>query len=171
MERRIRIRAEARDDRSAVHAVNAAAFGGGAEAGLVDVLREQAYPIVSLVAELGGEVVGHILFSPVTLGGRPDLKIMGLAPMAVTPAHQRSGIGSALVEAGLERCSELDFGAVVVLGHRDYYPRFGFISAARFGLCSEYDAPDDTFMTLELRPDYLRGVTGIVRYHPAFGDL
>ncbi len=141
------------------------------EANLVDALREQAHPVVSLVAEAAGEVVGHIMLSPVSLGGHPELRVMGLAPMAVAPAHQRKGIGSALVRAGLEQCRQLGFGAVVVLGHPSYYPRFGFLPAARFGIGSEFEAPEEAFMLVELQPGYLADVTGTVQFHAAFKDL
>jgi putative acetyltransferase len=165
------IRTERGTDRAAVHAVNAAAFPTPAEADLVDALRRQARPLVSLVAERDGTVVGHILFSPLSLGERSDPGIMGLAPMAVAPEHQRSGIGSALVRAGLDACRELGFAAVVVLGHPEYYPRFGFVPSVRYGIRSEYDVPDEVFMVLELVPGSLRDTAGTVKYHPAFGNL
>lgn len=167
----MRVRAEETQDWAAVQAVNETAFETAAEARLVAVLRDQARPIVSLVAEEGGTIVGHIMFSPVALPGHADLKIMGLAPMAVAPAHQRRGIGSALVRAGLERCKELGFGAVVVLGHPEYYPRFGFSPSVRFGIGCEYDVPDEAFMLVELQAGFLQGASGKVRYHAAFNNL
>jgi putative acetyltransferase len=124
--------------------------------------------VISLVAEHEREIVGHIMFSPVSLAGHADSKIMGLAPMAVAPEHQRIGIGSALVVAGLEHCKRIGIGAVVVLGHPRYYPRFGFVPATRFGMVSEYDAPEEAFMALELLPGYLGRKAGVIRYHPAF---
>jgi putative acetyltransferase len=165
------IRPEQENDRAAVHAVNVSAFETPAEADLVDALREQAAPVVSLVAEDDGGLVGHIMFSPVTLPEQPALRIAGLAPMAVEPEHQRKGVGSALVRAGLEQCRQLGFGAVVVLGHPAYYPRFGFSSSRRFLIGCEYDVPDDVFMVLELQPGFLRGASGKVKYHAAFGEL
>lgn len=81
---------------------------------------------------------------------------MGLAPMAVAPERQRQGIGSALVRAGLDRCKEPGFGAIVVLGHPEYYPRFGFSIAKRFDIGCEYEVPDEVFMVMELQPGYLR---------------
>lgn len=165
------IRAERDTDRAAVHAVNAAAFPTPLEADLVDALRQQAHPLISLVAERDGTILGHILFTPVTLESRPDLRIMGLAPMAVAPEHQLSGIGSALVQAGLAECKQLGFSAVVVLGHPDYYPRFGFTPAVRYGLRSKYDVPDEVFMALELVPGALREATGTIKYHPAFSSV
>jgi putative acetyltransferase len=168
---RMLIREEKKDDHDGVHAVNEAAFETSSEASLVASLRRQAQPIVSLVAEDDGEVVGHIMFSPVALSGHPDLKIMGLAPMAVAPAFQNRGIGSALVRAGITRCKELGCGAIVVLGHQGFYPRFGFLPASRFGIENGYDVPDDVFMAMELQPDYLRDATGKISYHDAFSQL
>lgn len=165
------IRPEQPEDREAVHTINVAAFESAAEAGLVDSLRDLARPVISLVAEQDGEVVGHIMFSPATLDDHPELRLMGLAPMAVTPALQRAGIGSALVRAGLEECKQLHMDAVIVLGHPSYYPRFGFQPSVRFGIGSEYEAPDEAFMLLELRPGCLRGAHGVARYHEAFRDL
>jgi len=171
----IRIRSEIEADRNAVYTINAAAFPTAAEAKLVDRLRTNAQPVISLVAEdttmKDEAVVGHILFSPVSLDSDPSLKIIGLAPMAVSPEQQRAGIGSALVNAGLQRCRAAGFGAVVVLGHAEYYPKFGFASSELFGIKSEYDVPSDVFMILELVGDYLRTQTGTIRYHPEFSRL
>ena len=165
------IRDEEQKDWAAVHAVNASAFETPAEADLVDALREQAHPVISLVAVEGGTIVGHIMFSPVSLSGHPGLKIMGLAPMAVAPEQQRKGIGSALVRAGLDRCKQLGFGAVVVLGHPEYYPRFGFLPSTRFGIKCEYEVPEEVFMVFELLPGYLRDASGTIKYHAAFSNL
>ena len=165
------IREERPEDAGTVRAVNLAAFETSVEANLVDALRDQARPIVSLVAEDGGAIVGHILFSPVTLVHGPNLPMMGLAPMAVVPERQRTGIGSRLVRAGLEHCRREGVAAVVVVGHATYYPRFGFVPGSRFGLACEYDVPDDVFLACELRDGALSGVSGTVRYHPAFANL
>ena len=165
------VRTERPADTAGVRQVNLAAFPTGTEADLVDALREQATPIVSIVAVEGTEIVGHILFSPVTLTGHQELAIMGLAPMAVVPARQRQGIGSALVHEGFTACTRLGFRAVIVLGHAEYYPRFGFIPASRFGLRCEYEVPDDVFMARELEEGMLEGKSGTIRYHPAFANL
>lgn len=167
----ITIRPERSADRTAVRGLDEAAFEGTDEADLVDRLREEAVRYLALVAVVDGEVVGHIAFSPVTLDPlRPDLDLRGLAPMAVLPAHQRTGIGTALVRDGLEACRRAGAQAVVVLGHPDYYPRFGFRRADTFGLRTEYEAPPEAFMALELVPGSLAGIDGLVRYHPAFGS-
>jgi putative acetyltransferase len=178
----VRVRAERPEDAEAIRVVNLAAFETRAEADLVDALRQQASPLVSLVAERAGDteeatggagpaIVGHILFTPVTLLPHPALSIMGLAPMAVLPAHQRQGVGAALIREGLERCRALRADAVVVLGHADYYPRFGFEPAARFRIGCEYDVPPEVFLALELTPGILRERAGTIRYHPAFAGI
>ena len=164
------LRPEVPSDAAAVHEINVAAFGRDEEARLVALLREQARPVVSLVAEEDGTLVGHVMFSPVALHRFTRL-MMGLAPMAVTPARQRRGIGSALVRAGLDRCTDLGAAAIVVLGHPDFYPRFGFVPAALFGLACEYDGPAEAFMATELVPGALQGAAGTVSYHPAFAGL
>ncbi len=163
------IRREREGDRTAVHRVNVAAFETAVEADLVDLLRGEASPLISLVAEEEREVVGHILFSPVVLAGRPELRLMGLGPMGVLPERQRQGIGSALVEAGLAECRREGFDAVVVLGHPEYYSRFGFVPSAQFHLACEFPVPAEVFMVKELEPGCLKGATGVVSYHPAFG--
>jgi putative acetyltransferase len=165
------IRVESETDIDGVRALNTAAFETSAEAKLVDILRAQAHPIISLVSEVDGIIVGHILFSPVTLEGDADLLIMGLGPMAAAPTHQRKGIGTALVREGLAHCRQAGAQAVVVLGHPTYYPRFGFKPSSTFGIRSTYDVPEDVFMVMELHPHALRGKNGLVRYHPAFNEI
>ena len=171
LETRTLIRIEEEKDWAAVHVLNVAAFETPAEANLVDALRQQARPVVALVAKENRAVVGHIMFSPVVLSGHSGLMIMGLAPMAVAPERQRKGIGSALVRAGIEQCKKLGCGAVVVLGHPEYYPRFGFTPSASFGISCEYEVPEEAFMTIELQPGFLDGVSGRIKYHEAFSNL
>ncbi len=165
------IRAEEEQDWVGVQAVHESAFGRSAEARLVAMLRGQARPVLSLLAENTGVIVGHIMLSPVVLSGHPQRQIMGLAPLAVVPARQRRGIGSALVRTGFEQCQHLGFEAVVVLGHPVYYRRFGFTPAARFGIGCEYDVPEEAFMVVELRSGCLSGVSGKVAYHAAFSAM
>jgi putative acetyltransferase len=165
------IRSERPRDVGGIRHVNRTAFDSIVEADIVEALRTQAQPFVSLVAVHADDVIGHIAFSPVTLASHPDVPIAALAPMAVLPSRQRAGIGSLLVRAGLDECARLGFVAVVVLGHAEYYPRFGFVRASTFGLSSEFDVPDDVFMALELQPGTLGQRHGVVRYHPAFGSV
>ena len=165
----MRIRNEGPADGDAIRAVHESAFKTDAEAKLVDRLRSRTQ-VISLVADDAGSIVGHILFSPVTLSGTSTVTIVGLAPIAVTAQRQRQGIGSALVRAGLDACAQSRVDAVVLIGHATYYPRFGFKPASRFGFRCEYDVPDDVFMALELRPGALAGAAGTIRYHPAFAE-
>lgn len=165
------IRTEKEKDHAEVYALNSAAFESTAEADLVNALRKEAQPVVSLIAEENDQILGHILFSPVTLTGHEELKIMGLAPMAVAPEQQNKGFGSALVRAGLEQCRQLGAGAVVVLGHATYYPRFGFSPSSNVGISCEYDVPEEYFMMLELQPGYLQGKSGTIKYHKLFNDV
>jgi putative acetyltransferase len=165
------IRLEEEIDWFAVHTLNTAAFDTPAEALLVDALRQETTPTVSLVAEEDGIIVGHIFFSPVTLLSRPDLKLMGLAPMAVDKDYRRKGIGAALVRGGLEQCEAIGVAAVVVIGDPTYYVRFGFLPASKFGLRCEFEVPSDAFMALELERGAFDNASGIVRYHPSFSLL
>lgn len=166
------IRAENTKDRDAIHRVVELAFGGRSEADLVDALRENASPCISLVATLDEKVVGHIFFSPVTVEAEAStFAAMGLAPMAVLPDYQNQGIGSQLVREGLRECVRLGHDIVVVLGHPEFYPRFGFAPASLKGLRSEYDVRDEVFMVVELSEGALGGRRGLVKYHPEFGKV
>jgi len=167
----LNIRPECPEDIFRVYSLNTSAFETYAEARLVDRLREEADPIISLVADLEGEIAGQILFSPVTIDDHPDLLLMGLAPMAVRPEHQRQGIGTALVHAGLEACRDMGVVGAVVLGHPEFYPRFDFVPASQFDIGCEYDVPDEVFMALELKSGVFSRISGVARYHSAFADL
>jgi len=167
----VTVRLEAPDDRPAVREVNERAFGQPNEADLVDTLRQRAHPFISLVATEADTVVGHISFSPITIGEDPAPAGLGLAPMAVVPDRQNRGIGSQLVRAGLDECRRRGIDLVVVVGHPTYYPRFGFEPGSRKGLTCEYPVPDDVFMVLELTPGAAAGRPGLVHYHPAFAEV
>ena len=167
----MQIRPETEADHAAIRELNKAAFEGEGEANLIEGLRQNASPMISLVAEDAGGIVGHILFSPATHSEDAELKLMGLAPMAVAPDRQKSGIGSALAREGLERCRKMGVAGVVVLGHPQYYPRFGFVPSSEFGIVSEYDVPEGVFMVLELEPGALQNKSGRVHYHREFGKL
>ena len=168
----LNIRKERDSDIEEVYGINVRAFDTDAEAKLVDRLRSSGVFYISLVAEENGHIVGHILFTPVELAGSPQgLRLMGLAPMAVLPEFQNRGIGSSLVEAGLEHCKEENIDAVFVLGHPDYYPKFGFLQSVKYGIKSEYDVPDEVFMAIELKNGILDGKHGTIRYHKEFEGL
>lgn len=152
----------------AIHRLNKEAFGSDTEAKLVDSLRASNVPMISLVAVNNETVVGHILFTPMTDADGNAIPVAGLAPMAVLPAYQNQGIGSALVRKGLERCQAAGYQAVVVLGHPAYYPRFGFMPASHFEIQSQYDVPEEVFMALELKVGALDRVSGTVKYHSVF---
>ncbi|MEG4497685.1 N-acetyltransferase [Microcoleus sp. F10-C6] len=163
------IRTEKPEDVEAVRNVNIAAFGRENEANLVDRLRGIA-ATYSFVAVQSDRIVGHIFFSPVVVEGKcsRNLSILGLAPVAVLPEYQRQGIGTLLIQQGLEECRRSGFQAVVVLGHPDFYPRFGFIPASRKSLKCEYDVPDEAFMVLELEIGALQDCSGMVKYRSEF---
>jgi putative acetyltransferase len=167
MSREIMVRPERRADFDAVHAVVAAAFERQAEANLVDALRRDAEPFISLVASVDDAVVGHVAFSPVHLEGEGGLA-MGLAPLAVHPDLQNRGIGSLLTRAGLQACCEIDAGLVFVLGHAEYYPRFGFRPAAELGFYFMSSAREPSFFVFELVAGAAEGRSGKVGYHRAF---
>jgi len=165
----VAIRDESREDAGAIRFVLEQAFGESNEADLVEMLRRRGTITLSLVAVQENEVVGHILFSPVTIeSAGSSLNAIGLGPMAVLPPYQRKGIGSQLVRIGLEQCAQAGHEIVVVVGHPEYYPRFGFAPAKQRGIRCEFDVPDDVFMVLELREGAVGGRGGIVKYQPEF---
>jgi putative acetyltransferase len=162
------IRLERFEDRVQIRVVNEAAFGRPDEADLVDLLREEGDSLLSLVAEIDGGIVGHILFSRMSIEtAQGDIPSVSLAPMAVLPSHQRRGIGGELINRGLDELCSMEEKVVLVLGHEHYYPRFGFSSAAARNLSSPF--PPEAFMALELADGALDGVVGKVSYPAAFG--
>jgi putative acetyltransferase len=166
------IRLERADDAAAVRAVNEQAFGQPTEANLVERLRQTCDAALSLVA-VDDAVVGHILFTPVVVesDGR-QIVGMGLAPMAVAPERQRQGVGSSLVRRGLEILRERHCPFVVVVGHPEYYPRFGFQAGSARGLRCQWDGvPDAAFMAVILDDGEMRGVSGVARYRPEFDEF
>jgi len=166
------IRAEKSEEVLKIREIHMKAFNAEAEANLVEALRRSKIPLISLVAEENNEPVGHILFSPATLeDNKSKISIAGLAPMAVLPAYQKRGIGSALIEEGLRHCREIGYDAVVVLGYPEYYQRFGFVPSVKYGIKSQYKVPEDVFMVKELNRGALTGSKGTVKYHSVFMEI
>ena len=165
----MRIRDERPQDVDIIARITTAAFAtipqaGGDEAQLIEKLRAMGGLTVSLVAERNGDVVGHISFSPVRVNGREGPWYQ-LSPVSVRPDLHRQGIGSALIVAGIERLKALGAETCTVLGHADYYPRFGFESVAE--LSDKYPQRNPNFMRLALKGE---APTGKVTYHPAFDN-
>jgi len=166
----LEIRLENPEDIPGLRVVNESAFGQVNEANLVDLIRSRGKASLSLVAARNGRVLGHILFSPVTLDSRrSNPHGVGLAPVAVLPEYQNQGIGSRLIRAGLQMCREAGWDFVIVVGHPAYYPRFGFIAGRRFGLSSSY-GDGEAFMVMELKPGALKGAEGMAKYSPEFAE-
>lgn len=167
---RIAIRPEIEPDRASIRSVHREAFEGTYEAKLVDSLRDGGFVEVSLVAEVDGEIVGHIAFSRVAIVMRSgSVQALSLAPMAVIPRHQRQGVGSKLVAAGLEACRQAGHRVVLVLGHPEFYRRFGFTPELARRLDSRFGG-GEAWMAMELVPGSLGGVEGRVQWSPPFTE-
>jgi putative acetyltransferase len=155
-------------ERAAIRAIHNAAFGGPDEGDIVDKLHADGQTLVSLVAEHGDYILGHILFSRMWIKTETELvPAVALAPVSVLPAHQRQGIGARLISRGLELLRERGERIVIVVGHPDYYPRFGFSSERASSLQSPF--PAEAFMAMELSSGALDGIQGAVVYPAAFG--
>jgi putative acetyltransferase len=170
----VKIRQETAGDHQSITVVNNLGFGQENEGQLILRLRKtkKFIPELSLVAEIEGRIVGHILFYPIEI--KSDGQVfhsLALTPMAVLPEYQKQGIGSQLVREGLRRARKLGFKSVIVLGHAAYYPRFGFEPAGKWGIRPPFEVPDDVFMALELVKDGLKSMQGTVEYPPEFNDV
>jgi putative acetyltransferase len=161
----IKIRDEEPKDIEQIRAILKAAFPSEAESKLVDALCRNGKAIISLAAVNHDEVLGYILFSPVSTTPPNEAKGIGLAPVAVRPDVQSQSIGSKLTQAGLRRCQELGYDYCVVLGSPKYYQRFGFAKASNFGIENEYGV-DDEFMIIRFSEVEL--THGLVKYAPEF---
>jgi putative acetyltransferase len=166
------IRHEEPQDITAIRQVNEQAFGGSGEANAIEALRDRGAATLSLVAVIDDRVVGHLFFTPAAIETADHTwPALGLAPLAVLPEYQRQGIGSVLMKAGLAECAQLGYERVIVLGHPEYYPRFGFMRASLYGIRCEWEAPDEAFMVLELQRGALDGVSGIAKYQPEWNGV
>jgi putative acetyltransferase len=163
----ILIRNETDKDHSAVEQIHKAAFRTDAESTVVNAIRANGNAVISLAAVVENNIVGHILFSPVSTHPPAPEKGLGLAPVVVLPEFHSQGIGSALIRAGLEECRRLSFDYAVVLGAPKYYMRFGFEKASLFGLQNEYGV-DDEFMVIKFKA---LPAGGLVKYTPEFASF
>jgi len=167
------IRPERENDILKIREVNDSAFGQKNEGILIERLRQtdNFIPELSLVAERNDEIVGHILFYPVIIrSATAKYHSLSLGPMAVSPEYQRQGIGSRLVKEGLEAAKTLGHKSVIVVGHPEYYPRFGFKPASQWKIKVPFDLPDEVFLALELVIDELKCKSGTVEYPEEFNE-
>ena len=168
----IAIRLEDPGDVPKLFRVYLEAFGRFQEAVLVNSLRENHGLLLSLVAISAPTLVGGVAFSPITLEPTVSgLHLAGLAPLAVLPAYQRQGIGSSLVQVGLQQCREQGVDAVFLLGEPEFYGKFEFGPASSFNIRCEFEVLDTYWLAKELRPGALSGVSGLARYRPEFQEL
>jgi putative acetyltransferase len=168
------IRQEKSIDFAEIKKVNDLAFGQTNEGELVEKLRENPNykKQLSLVAEIEGNVVGHILFFPIwIINGQTKHQSLALAPMSVLPKYQKKGIGCQLVSRGLEEAKELGFKSVIVLGHPEYYPKFGFSLASQWDIKAPFDVSDKAFMSIELVEGGLDRISGVVEYPKEFKEV
>jgi len=165
----IEIREERPDDVPAIRELNRCAFGQDQEGNIVDALRSNGAALLSLVATLYDRVVGHIIYSPVSVGAQVTSAALG--PMAVLPEHQRQGIGGKLIESGNKRLKDAGYPFIIVVGHADYYPRFGFRPAREYGIKCEWEVPDDVFMILVFDEAKMRGISGSANYRHEFSSV
>lgn len=170
---KLEIRSDTKEEQTTVYEITKAAFSRDNEAKLVDLLRkrEDFIPELSLIAETNDhQLVGHILFSQISVvqDDAHKHKSLALAPISVLPSFQKQGIGKKLIEYGLQKAKELGFTSVIVLGHKDYYPKFGFQAAEKWNIKAPFEVSSECFMAIELTPNALEGVSGTVKYPEEF---
>ncbi len=168
------IRQELKEDHARIKEINDQAFEQEDEGRLVNKLRkkDQFIPELSLVAEIDKTVIGHILFYPVKINST-DKKhtTLSLGPMSVLPAHQKKGIGGKLINKGLKRAKDFGFRSVIVVGHPEYYPKFGFSKASKWSIKVPFEVPDEVFMALEIVDGELQDKSGIIEYPAEFMEM
>ena len=169
----ILIRKEEEKNYRNIYEVNKLAFGQENESKLVEKIRggNNFIPELSLVAEIKGRTIGHILFSKIKIIGSSIFETLALAPMAVIPEFQRMGIGSELIKKGMEKAKEHGFNSIIVLGHKDYYPKFGLKKASKWNIKCSFEVPDEVFMAIELTEGALKDKAGTVKYPDEFIDV
>jgi putative acetyltransferase len=168
----IQIRKETKEDFESIDEVNRQAFEQEFEGQMIRKIREgqNFIPELSLVASDETVIVGHILLSKIKIQGEREYETLALAPIAVKPQYQQKGIGKKLVRAGLKKAKEIGFGSVIVLGHSDYFPQFGFQRASQWKIKCSFNVPDEAFMAIQLIPGDLEDKSGTVIYHEEFDN-
>jgi putative acetyltransferase len=166
---KLEIREERPDDLQAVRDLNRRAFDQDQESNIVDALRANGAALLSLVATLNDRVVGHIMYSPAIIAG--NVTGAALGPMAVLPECQRQGIGSKLIGAGNRKLKDSGCPFILVVGHANYYPRFGFRPASEHRIKCEWDVPDEVFMLLVLDEAKMEGISGLAKYRQEFSNV
>ena len=173
MPEKIILRQETANDYSEVFDVNRIAFQQENEAKLVDALRNNLsvfIPALSIVAAVNNKIVGHILFTKISIKDDKGniYESLGLAPMAVRPEFQKSGIGGQLIRKGLQVAEDLGFKSVIVLGHEHYYPKFGFKPAVEWNIKAPFKVSSNVFLAVELIENGLQNISGTVTYPKEF---
>jgi predicted N-acetyltransferase YhbS len=169
----IAIRPEHKDDYDSIKRINDEAFGQENEGLLVSALRKTSkyIPNLSLVAEMNNNIIGHILFYPLTIITKTGEKdVLSLAPISVLPKYQKKGVGYKLVKRGLDDCKKTNYDVVIVVGHPNDYPRFGFKPASKWKIQLPIDAPDEAFMAIELKEKTIEKYTGTVVFPKEYYD-
>ncbi|MCD8486573.1 MAG: N-acetyltransferase [Desertifilum sp.] len=170
----LEVQAETPDDLSAIRQVISDAFCQPQEANLVETIRhsDNFIPALSLVAKQEGRVVGYLLFSAIAIVAETQVyRALALAPLTVQPKWQKQGIGTRLLQYGLERCQNFDYPVVIVLGHPEFYSRFGFQTASQFKIYPPFEVPDEAFRVRENQPGSLHFICGKVQYPRYFEDV
>lgn len=168
----IKIRSEVKGDYEAITVVNDKAFKGTQESQIVKKLRvtKSFDPELSLVADNDNQIIGHILLTETTLeiSSQEKRSLLLLAPMAILPEYQKNGIGKQLILKAIEKAKKTDYPAIILLGHPEYYSRFGFKPSSLWNIKMDIDAPEEAIMILELKEKALQNIQGIVHLNPAF---
>jgi predicted N-acetyltransferase YhbS len=171
---KITIETETEGDYEKIARLHAIAFNGDGEAKLVEKLRRTPRYIreLSLVAKYRNAIIGHVLFYPIKIKTcRNMCDSLALAPISVIPRFQNRKVGSKLIKEGLEKARKLGFKSVIVVGHPNYYPRFGFEKASKYGISASLDVPDDALFAMELEKDGLKDCSGTIEYPSEYYEV
>jgi predicted N-acetyltransferase YhbS len=171
---RITVRSETEEDYGKITNLHCLAFKRREEGRLVEKLRKTSdfIPELSLVAEYEKNVIGHLLLYPIKINTKTGkCSSLALAPISVHPDHQHKGVGSILIINGLNKAKQIGFKSVIVVGYPNYYPKFGFKKASKWGISAPFKVPDEAFMAIELTKNRLKNCNGIVEYPKEFEEL